>query len=268
MAVVRLQSRDEVRARVAELRPLTIADDSSDMNRLLDEAAGGCDQLLASTVAEVDGRVVGWASAEQFRGKVVAGVFVHPDNRCQGLGSKLVTMLLEELDRLRPGVRPKTGPERFWRRFLVNPLKPPVYIRRMGNLTDRLRTMLRDKEEPRLWTDTDLNACLQRATNDIAEIAGPPNAAPSDLASTYPASRSVLITGGMVYALLLIVEEATPTEGGWLFRGAVIPDDDQPPTVRHAHTYETALLHSMEQYERSLEKIAEVFGIIQAAKAS
>lgn len=137
MAEVRLQSRAEVAARIAELRPLTMADDSSDMNRLLDEVVEGTDKLLASTIALEDGRVVGWASAEQFRDQVVAGVFVHPDSRRQGIGSKLVELLLAELARVRPGVRPRTGPERFWGRFAVRPIKLSVYNRDMGKLTIR-----------------------------------------------------------------------------------------------------------------------------------
>lgn len=122
MVDVRFQSRDEVSARITELRTLTIDDPSSDMNRLLDEVLCGEDQLLVSTVALKNGCVVGWASAEQFTGQVVAGVFVHPGSRCQGIGSKLVELLLSELDRLRPGVQPKTGPERFWGRFAVRPI--------------------------------------------------------------------------------------------------------------------------------------------------
>lgn len=261
MADVRLQSRDEVAARIAELRPLTMNDPSSDMNRLLDEVACGEDQLLASTVAIEDGRVVGWASAEQFRRQVVAGVFVHPDNRCQGIGARLVTMLLEELDRLRPGVRPKTGPERFWRRFLVNPLKPPVYIRRMGKLIDKLRVQLRDRDEP-LWTDADLEACLRRTADAVGAITGDTYATAADLASTHPTSRSILITGGMFHALWMLVEEATQAEDGtWSFRGRPVSDFK-------ADVFETLIPNTMASLERSLEKLEEVFGFIRAAKAS
>lgn len=268
MAVVRLQSRAEVAARIAELRPLTMPDDSSDMNRLLDEVASGTDQLLVSTVAEEDGRIVGWASAELFQKQVVAGVFVHTDNRCQGIGSKLVELLLSELARVRPGVHPRTGPEPFWRRFLVNPVKLPVYRVRMGKLLNDLRTILRDREEPRLWTDADLDACLQRAARDVAAITGEANATAADLASSHPTSRSIIVKGGMVNALWMLVEEATQVEGGWVFRGVTIPDDGEPPTLRHAYTYEHALEIAMMQYEQSLSKLDEVFGIIRAAKAS
>lgn len=137
----------------------------------------------------------------------------------------------------------------------------------MGQLTDRLRKMLRD-DELRLWTDGDLNTCLQRATDTVAKITGDQFVTAADLASKHPTARSILITGGMVHALWMLVEEATPTDGGWLFRGAIIPDDDEPPTRYHAYTYETALLHVTYQYERSLEKLEEVFGFIRAAKAS
>lgn len=261
MAEVRLQSRDEVQARIAELRPLTMADDSSDMNRLLDEVVEGTDKLLASTIALEDGRVVGWASAEQFRDQVVAGVFVHPDSRRQGIGSKLVELLLAELTRVRPGVRPRTGPERFWDRFAVRPIKLSVYNRNMGKLTNLVRVYLRDTDV-HIWTDEDLSICLQRAADTVAAITGEPHATAADLAAKHPTSRSVLVSGGMVHALWMLVEEATQADDDtWVFRGKVLPRF-------RADIYGALFPNVCDQYERSLEKLEEVFGIIRAAKAS
>ena len=117
---VRLQSRRKILARRDVLRQLTNPEPHSDMNRFLDALGAGENVLVASTVAEEDSEIVGWAICDWFLDWQIVDVFVRPDRRKQGIGTKLLERLFEELDVPETGIVPMVGPGFHWTQFPVD----------------------------------------------------------------------------------------------------------------------------------------------------
>lgn len=116
-------------------------------------------------------------------------------------------------------------------------------------LLDSLRIQLRD-HKAQLWSDAELQECLQIASDVIVVTIRDTFVSAEDLVAKYPTVRAVVLSGSMLMALQMLR----------LFQGVQIP-------LEKAERYEAMRSFVRKEFHQSLERFAETRETIRSLRA-